>query len=103
MAVMLSALLAGRPLPPGSFLVLISVRDLVNGRGIVRLERLGQLKNQMNSSGFEPETFRLVASCLKQLRYRVSRIQHNKFSDYNVRIYNICHVYNCYRDLYALG
>jgi hypothetical protein len=51
MAVRLSALRAGRPLPPGRFLVLISVRGLVDSRAIVRLEGLGQLKNLMTSSG----------------------------------------------------
>jgi hypothetical protein len=38
---------------------------------IVRLEGLGQLKNPMTSSGFEPATFRLAAYCLNQLYYRV--------------------------------
>jgi hypothetical protein len=37
----------------------------------VRLEGLGQLKNPMTSSGIKPATFRLVAECLNQLRYRV--------------------------------
>jgi hypothetical protein len=51
MAVRLSSLHAGRPLPPGRFLVLISVRDQVDPRAIVRLEELGQLKNPITSSG----------------------------------------------------
>jgi hypothetical protein len=44
MAVRLSALRAGRHLPPGRFLVLISVRSRVDCRAIVRLEGLGKLK-----------------------------------------------------------
>jgi hypothetical protein len=44
MAVRLSALLAGLPLPPRIFLVLIYVRGWFNPRAIVRLEVLGQLK-----------------------------------------------------------
>jgi hypothetical protein len=53
MAVRLSALRAGRPLPPGRFLVLISVRGWVGPRTIVRPEELGQLRNPMTSSGIE--------------------------------------------------
>jgi hypothetical protein len=37
----------------------------------VRLEGLGQLKKS-TSSGLEPATFRLLAYCLNQLRYRVT-------------------------------
>jgi hypothetical protein len=70
MAVRLSALRAGRPLPPGRFLLLISVRGSVELRAIVRHEGLGKLKISA-SSGLEPATFRLAASCLNQLRYRV--------------------------------
>jgi hypothetical protein len=46
MAVRLSALCAGRPSPPGRFLVLISVRGWGDPRAIVRLEGLSQLKSQ---------------------------------------------------------
>jgi hypothetical protein len=44
MAIRLSASHAGRPLSPGRFLVLISVRGWVNPRVIMRLEGFGQLK-----------------------------------------------------------
>jgi hypothetical protein len=71
MAVRLSALRAGRFLPPGRFLVLISVRGWDDPRVILRLEGLGQLKNPMISLGIEPATFGLVAESHNQLRYRV--------------------------------
>jgi hypothetical protein len=71
MAVKLSATHVGRPLPPGRFLVLISVRGWVDPRAAVRLEELGQLKNPM-TPGIEPTTFQLVAQCLNQLRYRAT-------------------------------
>jgi hypothetical protein len=74
MAVRLSALRAGSTLPPGRFLVLISVRGWVDPRAIVRLEGLGQLKYSI-SSGLECVTFLLVAWCRNQLRYRVPPIQ----------------------------
>jgi hypothetical protein len=44
MAVRLSVLRAGRRLPPGRFLVLISLAGWVDPRAIVRLEGLGKLK-----------------------------------------------------------
>jgi hypothetical protein len=44
--VSLSALQTGRPLPPGRFLVLISVTGWVKSRAIVWLEWLSQLKIQ---------------------------------------------------------
>jgi hypothetical protein len=73
MAVRLSALRAGRPLTPGRFLALISARGWVDPMAIMRLEELDQLKNRITSSEIEPATFRLVALCLNQLRYRVPR------------------------------
>jgi hypothetical protein len=71
MAVRLSAYAPSALNLPGRFLVLISVRGLVDPGAIVRLEELGQLKNLITSSGFEPPTFPLVAQCLNQLRYRL--------------------------------
>jgi hypothetical protein len=44
MAVRLSTLRAGCDLPPGRFLVLVSVRNSVNTRVILRLEGLGKFK-----------------------------------------------------------
>jgi hypothetical protein len=54
MAVRLLALRAGRCLPPGRLLVLISVTGCVDPRAIVRLEGLG-----MTSSRIEPAISRL--------------------------------------------
>jgi hypothetical protein len=59
MAVRLSALCTGPTLPPGIFLVLISVRGWIDPRAIVQLEGLGKLKKS-TSSGFDPVTFWLV-------------------------------------------
>jgi hypothetical protein len=39
----------------------------------VRLEGLGKLENPVTSLRIEPATFRLVAECLNQLRYRLPR------------------------------
>jgi hypothetical protein len=51
MAVRLSAILAGRSLPQGKFLVLISVTGCVDPRAIVRLEGLGQLRKSNDFIG----------------------------------------------------
>jgi hypothetical protein len=51
MAVKLSALHAGRPLPPRIFLILISVRGYFDPRAIVWLEGLGKLKKKIHLIG----------------------------------------------------
>jgi hypothetical protein len=48
MAVRLSALCPGCPLTLGRFVVLISVRGLVDPKVIARLERIGQLIEKKN-------------------------------------------------------
>jgi hypothetical protein len=72
MAVRLSASRPGRPLPPGRFLVLISVRGWVDPRAIVRPEGLGQLKNRMSWSTNMQVTF-AEDSNAQQLQYMYTR------------------------------
>jgi hypothetical protein len=53
MAVNLSVLRADRPLSSGRFLILISVRGLVDSLATASLKALDQVKNPMTSSGIE--------------------------------------------------
>jgi hypothetical protein len=55
----LSALHTGRFLPPGRFVVLISVRGCVDSRAIVQLEGLCKWENPPRP-GLEPATIQLV-------------------------------------------
>jgi hypothetical protein len=72
MAVRLSALLASHALPSERssgthFCLKLSKLQSHGAAGWFRKTE----KNQMISSGLEPATFRLVAKCLNQLRYRI--------------------------------
>jgi hypothetical protein len=57
--------------PQEVFLVIISVRDLVDPGAIVWTAGSCQWKIPVTPSGIEPTTFRFVAQCLNQLRPRL--------------------------------
>jgi hypothetical protein len=66
----MTALRAGRALPPGYLLVLISVRGWINPWPMVRLERLGKWKHLTTSSALEPETFCHITQLLNHISWR---------------------------------
>jgi hypothetical protein len=65
MEMWLSALSSGRHLPPKRFLLLNSVKELVNHKAVAKLEGLGKLENPITLEGIEPVTFSLgIKTCL---------------------------------------
>jgi hypothetical protein len=70
MAVRLPALHAGRLLPPGRFLVVISVGRWVDLRAIVRVEVLGKLKKkQIHFIGIRTRDFLVCTACLQSCKH----------------------------------
>jgi hypothetical protein len=59
-----SALHAGHPLPPGRFLVIISVRDWVDSRATVWLEGLGRIENIASNSSSVVRAFVVAGTYL---------------------------------------
>jgi hypothetical protein len=71
MAVRLSTLRAGRPLPPGRFLVIISVRGRVDPRDIVGLEGLGNINKSNDLIGNRTPDLLACSMMPQQVLYRV--------------------------------
>jgi hypothetical protein len=104
MVVRLSALRAGRPLPPGRFLVLIFDRCWDEPRAIVRLDGLGKLKipPHRNSiprpSGLQHSDSTNYATACPFDFYRVL-----KCVQYNAIINKIIQIVNCLYFLVGIG
>jgi hypothetical protein len=82
MAVKLSALRAGRPLLPGRFLVLISVRGWVDLKAIVRLEGLGKLKNSNDLIGIRTHDLPTcsIVQCESSLKIFYPEVRYSKLN-----------------------
>jgi hypothetical protein len=81
MAVRLSALRAGRPLPPKKIPGTHFCQRLSRPQGHSAAERIRSTE-KITLSGPEPPTFRLVALCLNQLRYRMPPPPHTHITNF---------------------
>jgi hypothetical protein len=96
MEVNLSALYAGRPLPPGRFLVFISLRGWVDPRSIMQLEVLCQLKYLITSSGIEPSNLPACNIVLQQTMQRRAPVKYGfyvKIFQINTGHYNEIYIF----------